>query len=396
MSLFFTIAIGYILGQTFLLRLMNSSHTLRVRSILITNLHRAVSIVQWILVGNIILLIIQMLFLSSYSIFSLTFVSYVSNLIPAGLLVIFALRFFSWYRNGNHSLGILLYAFAFLILALSEVMAGIGSVYLLTQKDQVITPSSDIQFATLPEGSFLNYYFSYYRYLDYSSFLLTLVASAFLLYHYSKKTKARKMIIIIALPILGYTATILDALNIYDTETNPDLFYYYIFQSLASISGGVLFAFSFWFIAKRLPESSVKTFLKITSLGFILLYLSNHVDVTAATYPPYGINSLSLLPLASYFVLFGLYSSALSLSQDITLRQHLRSIARHDKNLLSSIGTAQMETEVKRAVSELKDVADAEEKELAEKTGIETPIAENEVEDYLKQVIEEVAKTRKK
>jgi hypothetical protein len=397
MSLFVSISIGYILGQTFLLRLMNSSsHTIKVRSILITNLHRSVSIVQWILVGNVILLTIQMLLLSSYSIFSLTFVSYVSNFVPAGLLVIFALRFFSWYRNGNHSLGILLYALAFLILAVSEIMAGIGSVYLLTQKDQVITPSSDIQFATLPEGSFLNYFFSYYRYLDYSSFLLTLVASAFLLYHYSKKTKTPKMIIIIALPILGYTATILDALNIYDTETNPDLFYYYIFQSLASISGGVLFAFSFWFISERLPASPVKTFLKITSLGFILLYLSNHVDVTAATYPPYGINSLSLLPLASYFVLFGLYSSALSLSQDITLRQHLRSMARNDENLLLSIGTAQMETEVKRAVSELKDVADVEEKELAEKSGIETPIAENEVEDYLKQVIEEVSKARKK
>jgi hypothetical protein len=204
------------------------------------------------------------------------------------------------------------------------------------------------------------------------------------------------MIIIIALPILGYTATILDALNIYDTDTNPDLTDYYIFQSLASISGGVLFAFSFWFISKRLPESSVKNFLKITALGFILLYLSNHVDVTAATYPPYGINSLSLLPLATYFVLFGLYSSALSLSQDITLRNHLRSMARHDGNLLSSIGTAQMETEVKRAVGELKEVADEHEKELAEKTGIETPIAENEVEDYLKQVIEEVSKARKK
>ena len=37
-----------------------------------------------------------------------------------------------------------------------------------------------------------------------------------------------------------------------------------------------------------------------------------------------------------------------------------------------------------------------QEKELAEKTGIETPVPENEIEDYMKQVIEEVAKTRKK
>jgi hypothetical protein len=397
MTLFIAISIGYILGQTFLLRMMNSSsHGIKVRSNLISKLHTAVSIVQWVLVGNIILLIIQMFVLSSYSTLSLIFVSYVSNFFTAGLLVIFALRFVSWYRNGNQSIGILLYALAFLILAVSEVMAGIGSGYILSQKDEIITPSSEVHYPNFPEGSFLNIFFSSYQYVDYTSFLLILGGSAFLLYHYSKKTKTPKMIIIIALPILSYTAVMLDALNIYDTDTNPNLFYYYIFQSLALMSGGVLFAFSFWFISKRLPESSVKTFLKITALGFILLYLSNRIDVASATYPPYGINSLSLLPLASYFVLFGLYSSALSLSQDITLRNHLRSMARHDGNLLSSIGTAQMESEVKRAVGELKEVADEHEKELAEKTGIETPIAENEVEDYLKQVIEEVSKARKK
>jgi hypothetical protein len=376
---------------------MNStSRSVKARSSLITNLHRAVSIVQYVLVGNVIVLIIQILLFESYSTISLIFSSYIANFFTAVLLAIFAIRFVSWYRNNKQNIGILLYALAFLILAMSEVMAGFGSEYLLSQKDQIITPESKVQSAVFPEGSFLNIFFSYYRYIDYSSFLLTLLASALLLYHYSKKTNAPKMILIIALPILGYTATILDALNIYDTDSSPNLISYYVFQSLASISGGVLFAFSFWFISKRLPESSVKTFLKITAFGFILLYLSNHVDVTSAPYPPYGINSLSLLPLASYFVLFGLYSSALSLSQDITLRQHLRSMARNDENLLSSIGTAQMETEVKRAVSELKDVADVEEKELAEKSGIETPIAENEVEDYLKQVIEEVSKARKK
>jgi hypothetical protein len=381
----------------FLVKVMNStSHAVKARSGLIAALHKGVSVVQYVLAANVILVIIQILVISKYSILSLTFVSYVSNFLTAMLLATFALRFVTWYRNRKNSLGILLYALAFLILAVSEVVAGVGSAYILSQKDQIITPASKVEFRNFPEGTFLNSFFSYYQYIDYSSFLLTLIASALLLYHYSKKTKRPKIILIIALPIFSYTATILDALNIYDTDTNPNLFSYYIFQSLAAISGGFLFAFSFWFISRGLPDTPVKTFLKITAFGFILLYLSNHTDVNQAPYPPYGINSLSLLPLASYFVLFGLYASGLSLSQDITIRQHLRSMARNDENLLSSIGTAQMETEVKRAVGELKDVADAHEKELEEKTGIETPIAENEVEDYLKQVIEEVSKARKK
>jgi hypothetical protein len=376
---------------------MNSiSHAIKARSSLIANLHRAVSIVQYILVGNIILIIIQMFLFSMYSIISLIFVTYISNFFTAALLAIFALRFVSWYKNKKQSLGILLYALAFLILAVSEVISGLGSAYLLSQKDDLITPQSKVEFINFPEGSFFNIFFSFYYYIDYSSFLLTLLASALLLYHYSKKTNTPKIILIIALPILGYTTTILDALNIYDTDTNPDLFSFYIFQTLISISTGVLFGFSFWIVSKKLPESSIKTFLKITAYGFILLYLSNSVSVNQTPYPPYGVNALSLLSLSSYFVLFGLYSSALSLSQDITLRQHLRSIAKNDNNLLSSIGTAEMESEVKRAVGELKEVADEHEKELEEQTGIETPVPESEIEDYLKQVIEEVSKSRKK
>lgn len=395
--MFVAISIGYVIGQTFLLKFLDSSsHTIKARSKFISIIHRAVSIVQYVLVGNVILVLLQIFLFSKYSIISLILVTYISNFFTAALLAIFALRFVSWYKNKKQSLGILLYALAFLILAVSEVISGLGSAYLLSQKDQVITPLSKVEFISFPEGSFFNIFFSFYYYIDYSSFILTLLASALLLYHYSKKTNTPKIIIIIALPILGYTTTILDSLNIYDTDTNPDLFSFYIFQTLISISTGILFGLSFWIVSKKLPEGSVKIFLKIAAFGFILLYFSNSVSVNQTPYPPYGINSLSLLSLSAYFVLFGLYSSALSVSQDLTLRQQLRNIAKNDSNLLSSIGTAQMESEVKRAVGELKDVADEHEKELAEKTGIETPVPESEIEDYLKQVIEEVAKTRKK
>jgi len=392
-----TIAVGCLAGMFFLIKIIEvHSKTIKSRSKMIANLQRIVTIVQLALACNLILLIIQVLVLSKYSILSLIFVTVVSNIFTAILLTIFAIRFIAWYNEKKQSLGVLLYALAFLILAVSEVVAGAGDSYLLSQKDQIISPASKVVFNDFPEGSFFNTFYNYYAYIDYASFFLTLLASALLLYHYSKKANKPKIIFIIFLPLLSYTSSILDSLNIYDTDTSQDLFSYYIFASLVRALSGILFAFSFWFVAKRLPESSIKTFLTITAYGFILLYLSNHVGVSIAPYPPFGMNSLSMLPLSTYFLLFGLYSSALSLSQDITLRQHLRSLAKNDNNLLSSIGTAQMETEVKRAVVELKDVADEHEKELAEKTGIETPVPESEIEDYLKQVIEEVSKTRKK
>jgi hypothetical protein len=395
--LFTIIAGGYLVGQFFLLKFIRSnSRAIKSRSRLIANLQNVVTIVQYILAANIIVLIIQVIVLANYSTMFLIYVTTVSNFFTAFLLTVFAFRFITWYRNQTHSVGVLLFALAFLILAFSEVIAGLGDSYLLSQKEAVIYPTSEVKFYDFPEGSFFNTFYDYYHIVNYASFFLTLIGSALLLYHYSKKTNKPKIILIMFLPLFAYTSSILDTLNIYNTDTSPDLFAYYIFQSLISITGGILFAISFWFVARKLSDSPVKTFLKITAYGFILLYVSNSVDVSIAPYPPFGINSLSLLPLATYFVLFGLYSSALSLSQDITLRNYLRKIARSDKNLLSSIGTAQMETEVIRAVGELKDVFKEQEKELAVQSGIETPISENEVEDYLKQVIEEVTKARKK
>ena len=132
MALFISISIAYILGQTILMRFMNSSSiAIKARSPLISTLHRTVSIVQYVLAANVILIIIQIFLFSKYSTISLLFVTYISNFFTASLLVIFALSFLSWYKNQKQSIGILLYASAFLILAVSEVVSGTGSAYLL-------------------------------------------------------------------------------------------------------------------------------------------------------------------------------------------------------------------------------------------------------------------------
>ncbi len=138
MALFIFISIAYILGQTILMRFMNSSSSaIKARSTLISTLHRAVSIVQYVLAANVILIIIQIFLFSKYSTISLLFVTYISNFFTASLLIIFALSFLSWYKNQKQNIGILLYALAFLILAVSEVVSGIGSAYLLFSKRSI-------------------------------------------------------------------------------------------------------------------------------------------------------------------------------------------------------------------------------------------------------------------
>ena len=90
-----------------------------------------------------------------------------------------------------------------------------------------------MEFRNFAEGTFFNRFYDYYDYLDYVSFLLLLVATGSLLYHYGKSIKKSKLNLYPSLcPCRADTSSILDTLNIYDTDTTPELFTYYIFQSV--------------------------------------------------------------------------------------------------------------------------------------------------------------------
>jgi hypothetical protein len=293
-ALFIAIFVAFTVGNFCILNLVNQRMKEIVsRSFLVNSLQKSVTIVQYILIGNIFFIIIQTL-----------------------SLILFGIQFLAWFRSSSKSIGVLLFGVAFMILAFSEIMAALSDSYLLLQKEPLITSNSKVMFYDFPEGSFFNHFFDYYDYLDYASFFLILVASALLLHNYGRRINKIKLALIMFLPIVSYTSSMLDALNIYDTDTNPDLFSYYIFQSLTTLSGGILFAICFYYVARKLPPSRIRTFLTITALGFVLLYLTNTVTVSIASYPPFTINSLSLLPLSSYLVLMGLYASALFLSRD--------------------------------------------------------------------------------
>ena len=343
------------------------------------------------------LVVAAVLLLSTYSIISLIFVTFVSNIVAAVILFIFATRFLTWSTINRHSLGIILFALGFVTLGFSEVIAGIGGSYLISTKEHMITSQSKVEFSDFPEGSFFNlYYDNYYDYFDYASFILILLGTASLLYNYSRKINKIKLAVLVALPIIGYTSTLLDTFDIYDTDTNPDLLYLLYFPIIKQDVWSHIVCYIILPMLQGNCRIALSGFFsKQLRWDLSMLTISNHIDVNVAAYPPYGTNSFSLLPIAIYTILFGIFASALSLSQDISLRNHLKSLARSDKNLLSSIGTAQMDKEVRRVVGELKAVIDKEEEEVVEESRIGTPLEEDEISDYLKQVVEEVQRSRK-
>jgi hypothetical protein len=86
-------------------------------------------------------------------------------------------------------------------------------------------------------------------------------------------------------------------------------------------------------------------------------------------------------------MLVGIYSSAISVSEDRIIRQTIRKSVTKESELLGSIGASHMEQELERRVLKItKDASDLMEKE----TGVEPSITEDNMREYLYEVMEEV------
>ena len=91
---------------------------------------------------------------------------------------------------------------------------------------------------------------------------------------------------------------------------------------------------------------------------------------------------------------FGIYSSAISLSNTIVLRNKIRLLTQNNTNLFSSIGEAQVASQLEKAVKAVKTIVEQEEEKLKEKTGLEVNFTEDKVQDYMQQVVQEILKSK--
>jgi hypothetical protein len=96
-------------------------------------------------------------------------------------------------------------------------------------------------------------------------------------------------------------------------------------------------------IAKRLGQIQVREHMVISAYGFILLFISNQgIFLANYNYLPYGLATVSYVGLSSFLVLIKTYSAAISVGQNIELRNLIRKTALGEAGLLHNIRSAQM------------------------------------------------------
>jgi hypothetical protein len=276
-----------------------------------------------------------------------------------------------------------LYSISFSVVALTSAVGLTLDLYHLGSKPSTIDPTAEVLFPSYEEGSPISMLRDAYDYVDLFSFITLWGASVLLLREYMHNWHIKHWILV-SIPLIYYISTFINEFGIYTPATDSEWFSYYLYSSLNSTAGGLLFGFSFLIVARHIHNDIFKGYMVISAIGFVFLFISAQVTLVATSYPPFGAATISLFGLSSYLILIGLFTSAISVSLDAAFRRSIRKSVLNKSKLLGTIGQAEMQREVQNWVKNLAEVHTS--------TKIPSYMTEEDVKSYVEEVVKEVKK----
>jgi len=392
-SFFVLMGVVFAVSQQLLIRFVWwKTKDIQSKSLLINRFLKVVIACQYALLTILIILLYQILFTAQYDTALLIWSTIICFSLTISALAILARLFFLWYRSSKReSFIILSYALAFVIMSMTFSFALILDVYHLSSKQPTVTPTSEVNFPNYDNAGLLIVLFHIiYNYSDLFSFVLIWAATSLLLLHYRKRLGLVKFWLIITLPLIYYLGTFVDLAGIYEPKSDSEQYYYFLYMSLNSTAGGLMFGIAFMVIAKRIDNQKIRGYMTLTSYGFILLYISSQITLVASSYPPFGIATLFFTGLASFFLLTGLYSTAISLSKHAELRKTIRrSLEDEHSKLIDGIGMSEVQRDVNKRVE---PIIQQYAEQMNTQTALDLTISEEEVRRYINEILYDVYK----
>jgi hypothetical protein len=396
LALFAFISAISLVGQNLILRFIKHNieeGTPAQKNLRLNSIYRVAIMVHYVLAAILVFVVLQMLITSRYDVISLTSaitISYIFSIVMMGILTH---RFLSWFRL-NKSYVIFLYGLSSGTLLVNVFVTLLLANSILLARPPEVMPHAITQVVKINDYPILNYAYTITTII---SFIITWFATMGLLRNYTKMRKSTYQIVLI-LPLAYFVSQFLVfSLGLLGPTliSNP-IFYGILFTIIFTLSkpiGGIIFGIGFWMIARNIDKNNVvRSYLIISGYGFLLFFTSNQaILLTFTYYPPFGLVTISFVGLSSYLVLAGIYSSALSISQDANLRRQIRRLAIRESKILDSIGSAQMEEELRRRVLHIVKINKTDMLE----SGIPSALDEERMHSYLNDVLEEI-KTSKK
>jgi hypothetical protein len=396
-QIFFVISFGLLVSQFFLL------YFIRRRSLQIGgSKHIELNIIWKIVFGtqlglSVILLLIlsQVLVSHRYNILLVsvsTIISYQLAIIMMGIL---AQQFFSWFSVRKNLL-VLIYGFASAVLVLNSIVSLAFIIIGLSSRPEVVGPHYAYGLYAYEPGSIMDILNKSNTITAVVSFILMWIGTSLILRSYSFRLGKKLYWVVACIPLVYFLSQFIPSsvsILSFIISSNPvflGLLFTLIFTFSKAI-GGLMFAIAFYIASRSVnQESIVRDYMFVAAFSTVLFFLSGQTTATDASYPPFGLISIMATGLTSNFLFIGLYSSAVSVSGDMTLRKSIRNMVEDQSKFLERIGTAQMEGQLQKKVLNL---AKEHHHRMEEESGVESSMTEGELKQYLGKVLTEIKHT---
>jgi hypothetical protein len=360
----------------------------------LSTFHKVIWVVQYMLTAILAFVILQIVLYSYYNSIAVTAATTISYVIALVIMSLLSYHFFLWFNQNRRmgaNLAVLLYAISCAALAINTAVA-LAMIFEFSQsKAEKVYPHIASVQVTSPLGIAFG---TLYTITTISGFVLMWGATAIVLRSHSHRIGQVKYWFIVSIPLVYFISqflTLFLSQLAYIVALYPIVFtLLFVFTKPA---GGILFGTAFWAVAKSSVHhaSVVRDYLTLAAFGVMMFFVSSQNTAAEMAYPPFGLIGALFVGLSAYMVFLGLYSSAISVSHDIKLRQSIRNSAAKESELLDTIGTAQMEQELqKRVLKIVKEHSDS----MVEETGVQPSLTEDDMKEYLEMVIKEIKHTK--
>lgn len=317
--------------------------------------HVIILATQILTISVLLIIIIQMISLNKYNIISLHVVTYVSHLSALFFIVTLGCLFVRWAKSIKTYV-IILYAIGFSLVAANIVVSLVYiEWYFSISFAKEIKPypihSYVIRFVAYPWSETLTVIFDV---LSLSSFLAMWIATMSMVNQYRFKLGNIKFFVLTGIPLIYYLFPFETYFgNIFSPIilNSPIAFgvvYTLIFSATKQV-GALLFSLAFLTASSIVSNERVRQSMLISAIGMAILFGSIELlPLPYKIFPPYGLITEASMPLGSYLLFIGIFSSAMSVSRDSELRKDFYKSAKSQLNLLKMIGVTEMEKQLEK------------------------------------------------
>jgi hypothetical protein len=379
------------------------------------SMFHAVRIIFFVTAAILAIIILQILTTSQYYVglsLAIVLAGYLLAAVNVGLL---GYKMLSWYRM-KRNLATLLFGITFLTAAIGfSNIPLVNSAFFFSSVNPYLTEQYYFDYGYPPDQNnsgdpaprfFLKKSDSLFALYQLTMNILRVAyfpmwASAIVLVrNYSKTMGRAKFLLITVLPGVIFPISIFESVS---GGVFPPLFAS-LYSGAALALAGLFVAIIFFVSAKNMKRihssqnNAISQYLIITGFGFLLTLVASSpavhvIDRIHTPFPPFATLTWAFLGFSTYLASTGFYLSAIRISQDIGLRKSIRQVATEESSsrLLDNIGTAQMEQAIQDRVQK---IAKEQEESLKKETGVQQDVSQEDVEAYVKEVLEEVKKIR--